>query len=513
MKSTRLLLIPLTAALLASCSSGGGGGQSSASSATTPSTTSETSSATGGSSQSSSYEVPDNVDAYFWSTGSQGMTTQLQTLATEFEEAVKENTGKTVHMHVTVEGSYKDIADKINKGLTVGNIPNMCVAYPDTVADILAKEIPGRQYLYDLEEYINDPDIGFGTQEYLGDDAAYDEDDIVYTFLDEGRHYAREGMFSYPFMKSSEVMFYNVHDVERAYKFFKPNVLGIDNIRADLAQMDWAEFTTLLASVMEHKEDILSTLQRAAWYDSDSNWLISQLYQKEIPYTDLVDGKGVIALEEEKNLSAAATMVDGYKDLYDRGLITTGGTENTYGSNAFVNGEVLFSIGSSGGTGYNMPDGLEPSDIGVVPVPAANGNPSYVSQGPTLCFLKNQTITEAENKAQMYYAWQFAKFLTNPANNVRLCIRGSEGYLPIRYSAYESAAYMEFLEDESIYASSAKVLINEISGKYYNAPVFPGTATLRDGLGTAIPYVFAGEKTSRAAISDAIDAAKKKMEA
>ncbi|MCR5348476.1 MAG: extracellular solute-binding protein [Bacilli bacterium] len=500
-KNTRLLLLPL-AALLAGCSSGGGTSSEPSASSSTPS-----GSGSASSSVASSGEIPDEVSVSFWSTGSQGMTTQLQTLASDFEAAIKKNTGKTVHMNVTVEGSYSDIEDKISKGLSVGNVPTMAVAYPDTVANILAKEAD-KEYLFDITPYMNDPEIGFTKQSYLGDTKAAKASDIVAAFFDEGTHYAREGMFSYPFMKSSEVMFYNVDDVERAYKYYKPEVLGKENIRQDLLNMSWEDFEELLTSVMEHKDQILNTLQHACWYDSDSNWFISQMYQRSIPYTDIVDNKGVIAFESGDNRTAAETMVTGFKKLFDDGRITTKGIENTYGSTAFTNGEVLFEIGSSGGTGYNMPEGVDPSKIGVVPVPAAKGNPSYVSQGPTITFIKNPALSEAENKAQMFYAWQFAKYLTNPANNVRLCIRGSEGYIPVRYSAFESADYLEFLDEESIYSSSAKVLIDEISGHYYNAPVFPGSAQLRDAMGNVIPYVLTGEKTAAKAIQDGIDYAK-----
>ena len=511
-KKSTLFVLPLTA-LLAAC----GGSPTSASSATglsssaasqpsvASSSEAESSSADPSSSVlSSDAEFPDNIEVDFWSTGSQGMTTQLQLIAEDFETKVKEATGKTVHVNVTVEGSYDTIADKINKGLSVGNVPTMAVAYPDTVANILNQEA-GKPYLFDITPYMSDSQIGFGKQSYLGDKTAYNKRDIVGSFLDEGTHYAREGMFSFPFMKSSEVMFYNVDDVERAYQFYKPSVLGKDNIRADLNEMDWDEFENLLGVVAEHKAEILNTLETSCWYDSDSNWIITQMEQRGIPYTSIKDGKGSIDFKDGDARTEVEDMVTHFKSLYEGGLITTKGIENTYGSNAFTNGEVLFEIGSSGGTGYNMPEGVDASKIGVVTIPAANGNKKYVSQGPTITFLRNPTLRDAENEAKMFYAWQFTKYLTNPETNVRLCIRGSEGYIPIRYSAYEDANFQEFLEDDTLTAASSKVLINEIQSEYYTNAVFPGSAQLRDNMGGVIPYVLKGEKTAHQAIQDAID--------
>ena len=491
-----------------SSSSASSSRESSQSSESSRSSESSASSASSASSSSSKPEIPDEVSISFWSTGSQGMTSQLQLLAGNFEQAVLQNTGKTVHVEVTVEGGYDDIEDKISKGLSVGAVPTMAVAYPDTVANIIASEPKDKEYLYDITPFMNDPEIGFTKQSYLGDTDDADEYDIIPAFFDEGRHYAREGMFSYPFMKSSEVMFYKVADVERAYKKYKPSVIGADAIRDDLAHMTWEEFERLLTVVMQNKNEILSTLKHAAWYDSDSNWFITQMFQREIPYTSIVDGSGSIDFESGKARADAEAMVASFKALHDDDRITTKGVENTYGSTAFTGDEVLFEIGSSGGTGYNMPEGLAPEDIGVVPVPAYNDNPLYVTQGPTITFIKNPTQTDAQNYAQMYYAWQFAKYLTNPDNNVRLCIIGSEGYIPIRYSAYTSDTYMDFLEEPSIYASSAKVLINEIDGDYYNAPVFPGSAQLRDQVGGIVSGVLKNGADITESFTEAIRVAK-----
>jgi len=505
----KYLLSVAALALLASCGGGTPAASSSSSGAPSSGSSAAATSAPAATSQSpaasrSVVDIPDEVSISFWSTGSQGMTTQLQLLASNFETAVFENTGKTVNVEVTVEGGYDDIEDKISKGLSVGDVPTMAVAYPDTVANIIASEPANKQYLYDITPYMSDPDIGFCTQDYLGDTEDSDEFDIVPAYFEEGTHYAREGMFSYPFMKSSEVMLYKVADVQRAYGFYKPEVMGADAIREDLANMSWEEFENLLKVVDQNKSKILNTLEHAAWYDSDSNWFITQMYQRDIPYSSIQNGKGHIDFETGQARSDAEAMVASFKKLYDDGLITTKGIENTYGSDAFTKDKVLFEIGSSGGTGYNMPEGLLPEDVGIVPVPAYNNNQLYVSQGPTITFIKNPTQSDAVNDAQMYYAWQFAKYLTNPENNVRLCIIGSEGYIPIRYSAYSSPAYMEFLDEPSIYASSAKVLINEINGQYYNAPVFPGSAQLRDKVGGIIPDVLKSGKDITTTFDNAI---------
>ena len=456
---------------------------------------------------SSDYVVPDNVEISFWTTGSQGMNETLTALAETFEEAVKDATGKTVTVDIAVQGGYDEIETKVLNGLPTGVLPNIAVAYPDTVANIIHNEAGGKQYLYDIEPYMDDPNIGFGTQDFLGDTEEADKYDIVESFLEEGHKYAREGYYSYPFMKSSEVMFYYQDYVEAAYKYYKPAIKGRENIAKDLTNMTWSEFEQLLDVVMKHKADINDQLEVGCFYDNDSNWFITQMYQKDIPYSSIVDGKGHIDFKEGDDRTRAEDMLTSLKALADDKRMTTGGIEGVYGSDFFKTERTLFSIGSSGGTGYQMPEGLDPEDIGVVPIPRAGdlAHVGYVSQGPTLCFLKNPTVSDEINDAQMYYSWMFAKYLTNTANNVEICITGSQGYIPIRYSSYENEDFIEYLSGSTLYAKSGTVLIQDIMGNYLNTAVFPGSAQLRDEVGAALTCVLTGEKSVTQALADAIN--------
>ncbi len=461
---------------------------------------------------SSNSTAADGNTVVFWSTGSQGMNNTLTALAKKFTAVMKEKTGVDVKVELSVEGSYDDIATKLSKGLSIGNVPTMAVAYPDTVANLIASEPAPESYVYNIDSYMNDAEIGFTKQPFLGDTSDATKEDIVPSFLKEGSSYSREGTYSYPFMKSSEVMFYNRDNLEKAYRFYKPEINTISDMERDLKSLSWDEFMDLCKVVSEHKAQILSTLETPLWYDSDSNLFITQMYQRGIPYSSIeADGKGKIDFESGENRTEAENMVKALKAERDAGLITTKGIENSYGSDAFKTGKVLFSVGSSGGTGYNMPSDVTPDKIGVCKVPAAKKNPLYVSQGPTITFIKNPSLSDEINTSRSRLAWQFAKFLTNPDNNVRLCIEGSEGYLPIRYSAYDTEAYASYLEEGEIYAASARVLIDEINGRYYNSPVFPGSAQLRDQVGTIITTVLKDGKDIKTAFDTAITTTKTAM--
>ncbi len=498
MKSLSKIFLTCTPALLILCSCAGGGG--SGSSSGSPSSSSSSSSSSASSSP---------VTIEFWHTFGQKAQEGIETKAAQFSKIMKEKQNVDISVKLTYQGGYSDILAKIEKGLATGNIPTMAIAYPDHVANYLS--VSNGSLVYNLDNYISDSTIGFGKQDYLGDITGknvHDESDFVESFLDEGKHYTKEGTYSLPLMKSSEVMFYNKGAVANAFKLYKPEILSDDEREKFIANMSWSDFVDLCTVAAKNKDKVLNTMESVVFYDSDANMIISKMFQEKIPFSSIDDnGVGKIDFETGENRSKAETLLNSFKKLKDDGILTTKGIEGTYGSDSFTEGKCLFEIGSSGGTGYAMPDGGS-FEVGVVKVPASNNNPLYVSQGPTMTFLKSTAISNEENDLKMRYAWQFAKFLTNPDNNDYLCVYGSEGYLPVRYSAYETTEYLKFLDEGEIYADSARVLINDIDGHYLNTEVFVGSAKLREQIGGALTQVLNGTKTAEEALTDAIATSK-----
>lgn len=515
-KKCLLSLVPIAFALC-SCSQGGGKSESVSSKAESSSAEAESSSAKASESASSSTPSGSiakpsatSVSFSFWTTFGQKNTEAVEKAAANFAKIVKEKEGVDVNISVEYQGGYTDIENKITQGLSTGVTPTMAIAYPDHVANYLSNA--NGKFVYNIEDYMNDPVIGFGKQSYLGDasdSSVFDADDFVDTFLDEGSHYVKDGYYSLPLMKSSEVMFYNKSAVSNAMKIYKPEMLSDDAVDEFIKTMSWDDLLELAEVAKNNKDKVLSTMETPIWYDSDGNFIISKMYQNDIPYSSVgEDGKGRIDFETGEARTKTENLIKEIKKNADDGLLTTKGVNGTYGSDAFKNGKVIFEIGSSGGTGYNSPEGGS-IDVGIVKVPASNGNPLYVTQGPTMTFLRSGSVSDEENDARMYYAWQFAKYLTNPDVNVYLCVYGSEGYLPVRHSAYETDNFIEFMDEGGIYAKSASVLINDIDGHYLNTDVFVGSAQLREKIGGALTNVLKGIKTDvSAAVSDAISDAK-----
>ena len=123
--------------------------------------------------------------------------------------------------------------------------------------------------------------------------------------------------------------------------------------------------------------------------------------------------------------------------------------------------------------------------------------------------MNNPRYSQEENSLRQEYAWRFIKYLTNAEVNVELCIRGSNGYVPVRYSAYESEDFTSFLLGGDIYAETASVILDDINNEFIVTPVFKGSAELREQGGSIITSVFTDQKTNiTQAFDDAINETK-----
>ena len=131
----------------------------------------------------------------FWHTFGQDISLRVEQKIQQCEEIYKEKTGETINVEFEYNGSYDEILEKISSGFAVGNVPTIAVAYPDHVADYLALESSDKQFVYNLEDFFDDPEIGFGAQEYFNP-SLKGEEDFVSSFIEEGQQYLKEGTYS-----------------------------------------------------------------------------------------------------------------------------------------------------------------------------------------------------------------------------------------------------------------------------------------------------------------------------
>lgn len=427
------------------------------------------------------------VEIQFWHTFGQTIQDNLGPQIEQFKKLVKANENVEIEVNLKPHSNYDSIKEQIDKNLIIGKGPTLAVGYPDHVAGYMYSEMTPGQFVVNLDDYITNSTYGLGKDAYLGDPENDSLDDFIDAYIDGGKHFIREGTYTFPYMKSTEAMLYNFDAVEKVLTHYKPDIAGNETkIKEYMDNLDWEEFMNLCRETWKYRAEISSAMEYPAFYDSDSNLFISQLHQAGIPYSSINKSTmtGQIDFAEGEARTDAEEIVTDLKGWHQEHLFTTKGLYSTYGSDSFKNFKTVFTIGSTGGSGYSLTTDFR---IGVCKVPSIDkDNSVYVVQGPDLCIFNNPTLSEQANKDRVLYAWKLIKFLTNPKNNCAIAINGSEGYLPVRESAYLEDLYLEFIESGEPQAQIAKVVTDEINGSYFNTACFMGSATLRTQVGAIV---------------------------
>ena len=386
--------------------------------------------------------------------------------------------------------NYRDLADQQNRS---GLILNGVIVAPEnpTITNLYSSLIIPMSFTCSMRCLIGNRDQAIWTINNLINKLKGRKVDIAQLNCvdEEGKKYTVPGTYSMPFMKSTEIMFYNMTLLQIFMPGFRPEVGSSETaIKEFMATIDWDTFMDLCEYVEAHRAEVSDTLEVAAWYDSDANFLVSKMFQNNIGYADVTDqGKGTILFADGENRTKLTSLLETLNTQYHANNFTTKGIKKTYGSDFFTGEKCVFSIGSSGGSGYNFPQ-AEAFELGVCRVPASNNNPLYVSQGPTLAIFNDDGLSSEKNTQTTLYAWKFLKYITNGQANAELCVNGSEGYAPVRYSAYETEFFQEFMEEGEQYAKCYDIIVNDINvnAGYLVSPAFKGSAALRDECGTLL---------------------------
>ena len=366
-----------------------------------------------------------------------------------------------IHIQHEQVGSYDDVRDQIGTELSTHSEPNIAYCYPDHVAMYnLTGAVATLDNLIDSKLSVTRAD---GTTEILG---LTDEqkNDFIEAYYNEGRQFSDGLMYTMPFSKSTEVLYYNK-------TFFEANNLTLPKT--------WDELKDLCAKIKQIDPDSIPL-----GYDSEGNWFITMCEQYGSPYTS---AKGDNYLfNNEKNRE----FVKEFRDWYQNGYITTQTLLGSYTSSLFTstNGTRSYmSIGSSAGATHQRPaadtEGNYPFEVGIVTIPQVNADkPKVISQGPSVCIFKK------DNPQEVLASWLFIKYLTT---NVSFQAEFSmaSGYVPVLKSVAENPEYAKFIANADggkyISALSAKVCLEQESA-YYTSPAFNGSSKARSQVGTLL---------------------------
>lgn len=412
----------------------------------------------------------------FYHTMGQNLRTVLQKYIADFEKLHPD-----IHIDEQSIGGYDDVRDQVINELQAGKQPALAYCYPDHVATYLRSK-----KVIDLNTYINDETVGLTEAQIK---------DFIAGYYAEGTQFGDETkMYSLPFSKSTEVMYYNK-------TFFEANGLSVPDHWFSTDSNDTTSMEYVIKKIKQIDPNSIPL-----GYDSEANWFITMTEQLKTPYTAAVeDVEGRFLFNTDENMD----FCDKFRSWYLEGLMTTQKIYGGYTSGLFINntandkGVVIhsyMSIGSSAGAVHQCPakndDGTYPFEVGIAEIPQADAeNKKVISQGPSVCMLKqkDQKVNDA--------AWTFLKFLlTSPEFQAEFSM--ASGYVPVLKSTFELDAYKEFLagasnNKEGIAALSGEICMQQ-ENAYFTSPAFIGSSDARDQVGQLlVNYISAESGTTK----------------
>ena len=428
------------------------------------------------------------VTINLWTTG--GGT--AQNLLERFIEDFKEVEPNVEIVNRKVSGSYDTLKSEILSGFGGGNYPDIAYCYPDHVAEYL-----NYGKVVNLDSYINDPIWGWTEN---------DLNDIIPSFLEEGQKYVLPGTYSLPFAKSTEAMFYNPVLLQVNLSSIDPSINNGETLTHEyLNNLTWEELFEHLAPALLKYNEQLPDGQKilnpdgkegnvaVVGYDSDDNLFITLAEQYGYGYTSITnEGKGQVDFNNDGMKDLMRMLNDASQKGY---FITKGSNNGEYVNTLFTQNDVLFSIGSTGGIDYQYGEGNDWVPM-VARVPQAaeesRNAEAIMSQGPGLTIL-NHPVGSGSSQIdtdRIWASWLFYKFATNELNAIKWSLNGT-GYMPIRYSVYESSQYQQYTDETgktelSLLKARGTVYYQDATEDMFTSPVFLGSSECRVQAGTIV---------------------------
>ena len=400
------------------------------------------------------------VTINFYHTMGEPLRAVLDAFIVEFNKLYPNIT--VVHEQV---GGYEDVRDQIKTELTVGNQPNIAYCYPDHVAlNNVAKAVVTLDDLIASEIEVTRAD---GGKEILGL-TAEQKADFIEGYYNEGKEFGDGKMYTLPFSKSTEVLYYNK-------TFFTENNLQVPKT--------WDEMEKVCEQIKK-----IDPQSIPLGYDSESNWFITMCEQLGTDYTSATGEHYLFDNAENK------AFVKRFREWYQKEYVTTQEIYGAYTSGLFTatTGQRSYmSIGSSAGAKHQRPSandkGEYPFEVGIATIPQVDANnPKVISQGPSICIFKDA------NPQEVVASWLFVKFLTTNVN-FQAAFSDASGYVPVLKSVADHPTYKEKMEladgFDNIAYLSAKICMEQANA-YYTSPAFNGSADARDEVGVLIQAAF-----------------------
>ena len=143
--------------------------------------------------QEENYLIKEDTSIDFLCMVNDSYKAELQRMINDFE---KEEPYVKVRLYNPLgSGDYAAIERVIVSDFFKEDYPDIAQCYPDNVVKYIAQG-----YAVNLDKYLNNETYGLTEK---------DKNDYISTFMEEGQHYSKEGTYSLPFCKSTELLYYN----------------------------------------------------------------------------------------------------------------------------------------------------------------------------------------------------------------------------------------------------------------------------------------------------------------
>ena len=366
-------------------------------------------------------------------------------------------------------GDYDPLKEKIKADLKVGNQPAIAYCYPDHVAEYLSGSYKNK--VIDLQS------------RFIANDKDFSNINFIESYYNEGKIFEEGKLYTLPFVKSTEAVFVNM-DILKAANVELSELETWEGLFAKGGALD---------KIKAYNKDLIPL-----GVDSSDNLFITLCEQYGLPYTAAGTTNETTYLFNNEKVEKMLTDLN--KEHQTDKSFSTRAVIGGYTSTKFTTQELAISVGSTGGANHQDPKGA--FDYKVLPYPHPAGKEATsVSQGPSLVMFE-QTNDEKENAA-----WAFAKSLFG--DDVQTEFPKSSGYMPVTNSAYENAAFQEFLDGESIIAQTIN-MAQTVKDKLFVSPAFNGSNKAREQVGIALNEALAASPAEASAkIKEALKSAYK----
>lgn len=365
-----------------------------------------------------------------------------------------------ITVHLENYGDHDGCFDTMEVMLSVGDmqgLPNVVLALPDHTAFYRKSNA-----LVALDDLINSQASAArtdGSTESMGLTTAQIHD-FIPGFYAGGKSVTDGLMYSLPFSKTCEVLYYNK-------TFFEENQIPVPTT--------WNEMEAVCRQIKELDPDSFPL-----GYYSENNLFINHCYQSG---TDYITADGEIALDNEQNQAYVQQLRKWHQDglllmqlvaddIFDYTIMPHDHFTQDWDPTCYMVIDIV-----SAAYIYD-PDRVQPGDsdfeVGIAMLPQEDtANPKVICNGLELCMFKK------DNRQEMFASWLFMKFLaTNAEFQAELAV--ASNYCPVIQSAIELPVYQDYLasaeNENNIEALAAKAYTMCSDAFYVPAGTYKKTA-------------------------------------